>query len=52
MAMTSLKQLGLHGRVTLGEAIPTFPWPPADEYIERMIQIHIIAAAYEAPSTS
>ncbi len=31
---------GLHGRVTLADAIPTFPWPPENEYIERMIQIH------------
>ena len=32
---------GLHGRVALGDAIPTFPWPSEDDYIERMIQIHI-----------
>jgi AcrR family transcriptional regulator len=32
---------GLHGRATLGDAIPTFPWPPIDEYIERMIQLYI-----------
>jgi hypothetical protein len=34
---------GLHGRVALGDAIPTFPWPNEDEYIERMIEIHITA---------
>jgi len=34
---------GLHGRVALSDAIPTFPWPSEDEYIERMIQIHITA---------
>src|SRR5450755_2037996 len=34
---------GLHGRVALGDAIPTFPWPAEDEYIERMIEIHITA---------
>jgi hypothetical protein len=32
---------GLHGRVALGDAIPTFPWPSEPEHIERMIQIHI-----------
>lgn len=32
---------GLHGRVALGDAIPSFPWPPEHEYIDRMIQIHI-----------
>ena len=32
---------GLHGRVALGDAIPTFPWPTEDEYIERMLEIHI-----------
>jgi hypothetical protein len=29
---------GLHGRVALGDAIPTFPWPTEDEYIERMLR--------------
>jgi AcrR family transcriptional regulator len=43
---------GLHGRVALGDAIPTFPWPPEDEYIERMIQTHITAHANEAPGAS
>lgn len=42
---------GLHGRVTLGEAIPTFPWPPADEYIERLIQIHITDPTHKPPNT-
>ncbi len=41
---------GLHGRVTLGEAIPTFPWPSADEYIERMIQIHITEPTHKPPN--
>ena len=41
---------GLHGRVALADAIPTFPWPPEAEYIERMIEIHIAAYANEAPS--
>ena len=41
---------GLHGRVALGDAIPTFPWPPEDEYIDRMIQLHITTHANEAPS--
>ena len=40
---------GLHGRVALGDAIPTFPWPPEDEYIERMIQLHITPHANQAP---
>jgi hypothetical protein len=35
----------LHGRVALGDAIPTFPWPTEDEYIERMLEIHITAQA-------
>jgi AcrR family transcriptional regulator len=34
---------GLHGRVALADAIPTFPWPPEDEYIDRMIELHISA---------
>jgi AcrR family transcriptional regulator len=41
---------GLHGRVALGDAIPTFPWPPEDEYIDRMIQLHITAHANKAPN--
>jgi AcrR family transcriptional regulator len=42
---------GLHGRVALGDAIPTFPWPSEDEYIDRMIEIHISATAVSAGST-
>ena len=41
---------GLHGRVVLSDAIPTFPWPPEDEYIDRMIQLHITAHANRAPN--
>ncbi|MGA2009388.1 MAG: TetR/AcrR family transcriptional regulator [Solirubrobacteraceae bacterium] len=41
---------GLHGRAALGDAIPTFPWPPEHEYIERMIQLHITAHTNGAPS--
>ena len=41
---------GLHGRVALGDAIPTFPWPPEHEYIDRMIQIHITLHARETNS--
>lgn len=41
---------GLHGRVALGNAIPTFPWPPEAEYIDRMIQIHITPHTREAAS--
>jgi hypothetical protein len=32
---------GLRGRVALSHAIPTFPWPPEPEYIDRMIELHI-----------
>jgi AcrR family transcriptional regulator len=35
---------GLHGRVALGDAIPTFPWPPESEYIDRMIDLHLTNA--------
>jgi AcrR family transcriptional regulator len=31
----------LHGYATLRQAIPTFPWPPEHEYVERMIMIHL-----------
>jgi AcrR family transcriptional regulator len=43
---------GLHGRVALGDAIPTFPWPPEAEYIDRMIQIHITPHARETNSVA
>jgi AcrR family transcriptional regulator len=36
---------GLHGFVALNEVIPAFPWPSADDYVERMIQAHIAAEA-------
>jgi AcrR family transcriptional regulator len=39
---------GLHGLVALSDAIPTFPWPPEDEYIERMIEVHITAGSGRA----
>jgi AcrR family transcriptional regulator len=32
---------GLHGYAALCLVIPAFPWPTAQEYVERMIQIHI-----------
>jgi Tetracyclin repressor-like, C-terminal domain len=35
---------GLHGRVALSDAIPTFPWPPEPEYIDRMIDLHVTNA--------
>jgi AcrR family transcriptional regulator len=41
---------GLHGRVALGEAIPTFPWPPEPQYIDRMIRLHITAHTDETAS--
>jgi hypothetical protein len=43
---------GLHGRVALGDAIPTFPWPTEDEYIERMLEIHITAHAGRQPRSA
>jgi AcrR family transcriptional regulator len=43
---------GLHGRVALADAIPTFPWPPEQDYIDRMIQIHITTGSAEPLSTS
>jgi AcrR family transcriptional regulator len=43
---------GLHGRVALADAIPTFPWPPEQEYIDRMIQIHITAHTHEGATTT
>ena len=39
---------GLHGRVALGDAIPTFPWPPEPEYIDQMIHLHITGRTDEA----
>jgi AcrR family transcriptional regulator len=35
----------LHGFVALNQVIPAFPWPSGRAYIERMIQVHIDAAA-------
>jgi hypothetical protein len=32
---------GLHGYVSLSQAIPAFPWPSPSDYVERMIEIHI-----------
>ncbi len=32
---------GLHGYAGLRQVISAFPWPPAHDYVERMIQIHI-----------
>jgi AcrR family transcriptional regulator len=32
---------GLHGFATLRQAIPTFPWPPERDYVERMVEIHL-----------
>jgi len=43
---------GLHGRVALGDAIPTFPWPSEDEYIERMLEVHITADTELTPGSS
>jgi len=36
---------GLHGFVALNQVIPAFPWPSAEDYVERMIQAHIGAGA-------
>ncbi len=46
-AQTAYLWAGLHGRVALGDAIPTFPWPSEDDYIERMIELHVSASAGE-----
>ena len=32
---------GLHGYVALRQVIPTFPWPPEREYVDRMIEAHV-----------
>jgi AcrR family transcriptional regulator len=32
---------GLHGLAGLGQAIPAFPWPAENDYVERMIEAHI-----------
>jgi AcrR family transcriptional regulator len=32
---------GLHGFATLRQAIPTFPWPPEHDYVERIIEMHV-----------
>lgn len=32
---------GLHGFVSLRQAISAFPWPDAGDYVDRMIRIHI-----------
>jgi AcrR family transcriptional regulator len=34
---------GLHGYVALRQVIPTFPWPPQREYVERMIKAHVLS---------
>ena len=35
---------GLHGLVSLRQAIPTFPWPARPDYLERLIEVHVQAA--------
>jgi AcrR family transcriptional regulator len=34
---------GLHGYVALRQVVPTFPWPPDHEYVDRMIEAHVAA---------
>jgi AcrR family transcriptional regulator len=34
---------GLHGFVALNQVIPAFPWPSGNDYVERMIQVHVVA---------
>jgi AcrR family transcriptional regulator len=34
---------GLHGYVALRQVLPTFPWPPEREYVDRMIEAHVQA---------
>jgi AcrR family transcriptional regulator len=31
----------LHGFATLRQAIPAFPWPAADDYVERMAELYL-----------
>jgi AcrR family transcriptional regulator len=40
---------GLHGYVALREVIPTFPWPPEHEYVERIIDAHVGTGAEREP---
>lgn len=41
---------GLHGYVALGHVIPTFPWPPEREYVDRMITAHVQADGDRPPA--
>ena len=36
---------GLHGFVTLKQVMPAFPWPSGRDYVERMIQVHVVGEA-------
>jgi AcrR family transcriptional regulator len=31
----------LHGFATLRQAIPAFPWPTGDDYVERMVELYL-----------
>jgi len=33
----------LHGFATLRQAIPAFPWPTGDEYVDRMVELYLAA---------
>ncbi len=41
---------GLHGYVALRQVIPAFPWPDEDDYVERMIHVHVGADAGSPPA--
>jgi AcrR family transcriptional regulator len=36
---------GLHGFATLRQAIPTFPWPTEQEYVEHMLALYVPAVS-------
>jgi AcrR family transcriptional regulator len=36
---------GLHGYAALEQVMPAFPWPVQDDYVDRMIAMHIPASA-------
>lgn len=32
---------GLHGYAALRQTMPSFPWPPEDDYVEQLIAVHL-----------
>jgi hypothetical protein len=39
---------GLHGFAALNQDIAAFPWQPARDYVERMIDVHVREPARSA----